>query len=112
MTLPHLRYVVLIVLVVVTVEAFREFDLIFAFTRGGPGTSTQILPLLIYRYQFEFSQYGLAAATSYLMIAIAMVLTTVYFVILTYRRGAVRVAPVEAQPIPVGVPMLGEAGGS
>jgi ABC-type sugar transport system permease subunit len=111
-TLPHLRYVVLIVLVVVTVEAFREFDLIFAFTRGGPGTSTQILPLLIYRYQFEFSQYGLAAATSYLMIAIAMVLTTVYFVILTYRRRAVRVAPVELQPIPAGVPVLGEAGGS
>ena len=92
-TLPHLKYVVLIVLVVVTVEAFREFDLIFAFTRGGPGTSTQIFPLLIYRYTFEFSQYGRAAAASYLLIAVAMVLTTAYFVLLTYRRrqvGAIR----------------------
>ena len=88
-TLPHLKYVVLIVLVVVTVEAFREFDLIFAFTRGGPGTSTQIFPLLIYRYTFEFSQYGRAAAASYLLIAIAMVLTTAYFVLLTYRRRQV-----------------------
>ena len=88
-TLPHLKYVVLIVLVVVTVEAFREFDLIFAFTRGGPGTSTQIFPLLIYRYTFEFSQYGRAAAASYLLIAIAMVLTTAYFVLLTHRRRQV-----------------------
>jgi ABC-type sugar transport system permease subunit len=93
-TLPHLKYVILIVLVVVTVEAFREFDLIFAFTRGGPGTSTQIFPLLVYRYTFEFSQYGRAAAASYLLIAVAMVLTTAYFVLLTYRRQQTRtVAP-------------------
>lgn len=90
-TLPHIKYVVLIVLVVVTVEAFRGFDLIFAFTRGGPGTSTQIFPLLIFRYTFEFSQYGLAAAASYLLIAVAMIVTTVYFVVLTYRRKEVRV---------------------
>jgi ABC-type sugar transport system permease subunit len=89
-TLPHIKYVVLIVLVVVTVEAFRGFDLVFAFTRGGPGTSTQIFPLLIYRYTFEFSQYGLAAAASYLLIGIALILTTAYFIVLTYRRKEVR----------------------
>ncbi len=85
-TLPHIKYVVLIVLVVVTVEAFRGFDLMFAFTRGGPGTSTQIFPLLIFRYTFEFSQYGLATAASYLLIGIALILTTTYFIVLTYRR--------------------------
>ena len=97
-TLPHLKYVVLIVLVVVTVEAFRGFDLVFAFTRGGPGTSTQIFPLLIFRYTFEFSQYGLAAAASYILIAVGLVLTTVYFVILTYRhkQASVGEAPVAA----------------
>ncbi len=90
-TLPHLRYVVLIILVVVTVEAFRGFDLVFAFTRGGPGTSTQIFPLLIFRYTFEFSQYGLAAAASYILISVGLVLTTVYFIVLTFRRKQVRV---------------------
>lgn len=92
-TLPHLRYVILIVLVVVTVEAFRSFDLIFAFTRGGPGTATQIFPLLLFRYTFEFSQYGLAAAASYLLIGVTMILTAAYFVVLTYRRKRVRAAP-------------------
>jgi multiple sugar transport system permease protein len=107
-TLPHLKYVVLIVLVVVTVEAFRGFDLIFAFTRGGPGTATQILPLLIYRYQFEFSQYGLAASASYLMIAVAMVLTTAYFIVLTYRRRAVKIVPAEPKPVVSVAPVLDE----
>lgn len=97
-TLPHLQYVILIVLVVVTVEAFRSFDLIFAFTRGGPGTATQIFPLLLFRYTFEFSQYGLAAAASYLLIAVTLILTTTYFVVLTYRRKRARRIQVEPQP--------------
>ena len=108
-TLPHLKYVVLIVLVVVTVEAFRGFDLLFAFTRGGPGTGTQILSLLIYRYQFEFSKYGLAASASYLMIAIAMVLTTAYFIVLTYRRRAVKTATPEKELALAIRPVVGEA---
>src|SRR5439155_821478 len=54
-TLPHIKYAVLIVLVVVTVEAFREFDTLFSMTLGGPGTATLTLPLLIFRYNFQFS---------------------------------------------------------
>jgi ABC-type sugar transport system permease subunit len=79
----------LIVLVVVTVEAFRSFDILYAMTRGGPGTSSQTFPLLIYRYMFEFSQYGLAAAASYILVAIGMALTTFYFIVLMTRRRRV-----------------------
>jgi len=89
-TLPHIRYAVLIVLVVVTVEAFRQFDLIFAMTGGGPGTVTQILPLLIFRYNFQFSQYGLAAASSYILIIIATILAVAYFVALTQKKTQAR----------------------
>lgn len=85
-TLPHIRYAVLIVLVVVTVEAFRQFDLVFAMTSGGPGTTTQILPLLIFRYNFQFSQYGLASSASFILIIIATILAVAYFVLMT-RRG-------------------------
>ncbi len=84
-TLPHIRYAVLIVLVVVTVEAFRQFDLVFAMTSGGPGTTTQILPLLIFRYNFQFSQYGLASAASFILIIIATLLAVAYFVLMTRR---------------------------
>jgi multiple sugar transport system permease protein len=85
-TLPHIKYAVLIVLVVVTVEAFREFDTLFSMTLGGPGTATLTLPLLIFRYNFQFSKYGLAAAASMVLIAISTMLSVVYFFLLTTRK--------------------------
>jgi ABC-type sugar transport system permease subunit len=99
-TLPHLRPTVLIVLVVVTVEAFRSFDLLFAMTRGGPGTASQTFPMLIFRYTFEFSRYGLAAAASYILVAMSMIITTAYFIILIQRRHLVKIA---ALPVGVGL---------
>jgi ABC-type sugar transport system permease subunit len=95
----------MIVLVVVTVEAFRSFDLLFAMTRGGPGTASQTLPMLIFRYTFEFSRYGLAAAASYILVAIGMIITTIYFFALTRRRHVVKitVGPIGAEPR-LGVP--------
>ena len=95
-SLPHIKYAVLIVLVVVTVEAFREFDLIFSFTQGGPGISTQIMSLLIYRYNFQISQYGLASAASYILVFVTIVLATTYFVMLTYQKQRPRVADAKA----------------
>ena len=97
-TLPHIRYAVLIVLVVVTVEAFRQFDLVFAMTSGGPGTTTQILPLLIFRYNFQFSQYGLAASASFILIIIATILAVAYFVLMTRRSKQTRVVAPAARP--------------
>ncbi len=90
-TLPHLRPTVMLVLVVVTVEAFRSFDLLFAMTRGGPGTASQTFPMLIFRYTFEFSRYGLGAAASYILVAIGMAITTVYYFVLTRRRRSVEI---------------------
>src|SRR5260370_13786513 len=101
-TLPRRAPTVMIVLVVVTVEAFRSFDLLFAMTRGGPGTASQTFPMLIFRYTFEFSRYGLAAAASYILVAMSMIITTIYFLVLIRRRHLVKIAalPVGAEPRP------------
>ncbi len=85
-TLPHLRHTTLIVLVVMTVEAVRQFDLVFSLTRGGPGTASQILPMLVFRYNFEFSQYGLAAATSFILTAMSVALAVGYFLLLRKKK--------------------------
>ena len=92
----------MIVLVVVTVEAFRGFDLLFAMTGGGPGTASQTFPILIFRYTFEFSRYGLAAAASYILVAISMIITTICFFVLMRRRHLVKITaePVGAEPRP------------
>jgi multiple sugar transport system permease protein len=102
-TLPHLRPTAMVVLVVVTVEAFRSFDLLFAMTRGGPGTASQTFPMLIFRYTFEFSRYGLAAAASYILAAISLIITTIYFLVLIRRRHLVKIAA-----LPVGTELRRE----
>ena len=102
----------MLVLVVVTVEAFRSFDLLFAMTRGGPGTASQTFPMLIFRYTFEFSRYGLAAAASYILVAIGMIITPVYYFVLTRRRRLVEIAGVpRAQLLRSGLPTAGETVG-
>ena len=69
-------------------------------TRGGPGTASQTFPMLIFRYTFEFSRYGLAAAASYILVAIGMIITTIYFFVLMRRRHLVKTAagPIGAEP--------------
>ncbi|MFO1068876.1 MAG: sugar ABC transporter permease [Geminicoccaceae bacterium] len=105
-TLPHLRSTIMVVLVVVTVEAFRSFDILFAMTRGGPGTASQTFPMLIFRYTFEFSKYGLAAAAAYVLVAVGMVITTLYFIVLMRRR---RVVQIELPAATAGAPALATA---
>ena len=48
-TLPCLRPTTFFVLVMLTIESFKVFDLILVMTDGGPGRSTLVLSQLIYR---------------------------------------------------------------
>jgi multiple sugar transport system permease protein len=53
---------------------FKEFDLVFLLTGGGPVDSTRTLPLLVYQQAFGLNQMGLAAAH-----AVAMMLVMLLF---------------------------------
>ena len=46
-TLPQLREVLVVIIMLRAIWDFKEFDLIFLLTGGGPVTSTQTLPLLV-----------------------------------------------------------------
>jgi hypothetical protein len=59
---------------------FREFDIIYASTRGGPAGATETLGILVYREAFESFRFGTAAAIGVLMLATAAI-----FVVLTMR---------------------------
>jgi len=84
--LPHLRYAVLISLVLATMEAARATDIIILLTGGGPGIATQTLTWTTYRVSFRDLAFGLGAAYSYFLLALVIVITLVYFLILTRRR--------------------------
>ena len=81
-TLPQLRPVLFINIVLITIYGFNTFDMLMALTGGGPGLSTEVLSLHIYRVIFQFSRLGRGAAAAVVMLAINGIMTLVYFIVL------------------------------
>jgi ABC-type sugar transport system permease subunit len=78
-TLPWLRPVVLVLLVVETMWALKAFDVIWVLTRGGPLDRTMVLNVYAYQQTFQFFNFGYGAAVAYLITVLILGLTAVYF---------------------------------
>jgi multiple sugar transport system permease protein len=76
-TLPLLRPVLLVAVVLRTIDAVGTFDQIFVLTKGGPGTATQLISIYAYNTAFLFNQYGRAMAMLIGVLAFLIVLMTV-----------------------------------
>lgn len=76
-TLPLLMPTMLVVLVLSLIRAVQVFDIIFAFTRGGPGTATMSLVQYIYEIGFASPsrRFGIASAASLVMAGVLVVAT-------------------------------------
>lgn len=61
-TLPMLRPVLAIAIVLRSIDAFGTFDQVFVLTRGGPGEATRLISIYGYDTAFKFQQTGFAAA--------------------------------------------------
>ncbi|MFN3145503.1 MAG: carbohydrate ABC transporter permease [Paracoccaceae bacterium] len=77
-TLPQLREVLVVIIMLRAIWDFKEFDLIYLLTGGGPVTSTQTLPLLVYKEAFKLNQMGMASAYAVVMMAIMLVFMVIY----------------------------------
>ncbi|MDP9270537.1 MAG: sugar ABC transporter permease [Chloroflexota bacterium] len=81
-TLPQLRAVLFLTLILQLIATAQLFTEPFLFTKGGPANSTMTVLLLIYHYAFQNSlggQYGMAAALSVMLAAFLAAFTAVYF---------------------------------
>lgn len=76
--LPLVTPVVLIVLVLRTMEAFKVFDVIWIMTRGGPANATQTVAIYAYQTAYQGFDFGRGAALGYVIALIIMVLAAVY----------------------------------
>ena len=83
---PYIKAPLLIVMVLVTVEAARVFDIIFFMTGGGPGDVSTTLTWEVYRVFYKNNQYGQGAALGWLLVILTTVITTIYFLLLFWRR--------------------------
>ncbi|MDQ2651745.1 MAG: sugar ABC transporter permease [Chloroflexota bacterium] len=78
-TLPMMRPVILVVLLLNFIYTFKTFDTVFIMTGGGPGDATTVLPIYAYTVGFSFFKLGEGAVATTLLLIIPLVLSLVYF---------------------------------
>jgi multiple sugar transport system permease protein len=78
-TLPLMRPVIMITLLIRVIFAVRTYDIIYVMTRGGPGNATDLISYYIYRSAFVSLDLGGAAAMSLILLAIVVLLTLYLF---------------------------------
>lgn len=81
-TLPQLRGVILVLLLLQIIGALQVFTEPYVMTDGGPANATVTVLLMIYRYAFLFGNYGVATALSVLL-AVALVVVSAGYLRLT-----------------------------
>jgi ABC-type sugar transport system permease subunit len=81
-TLPLLKPAILVALIFRTLDAFRVFDLIYALTGGGPGTSTEPIALYTFNSLLQNLQFGYGSALSVIVFVITFGLALLYIRIL------------------------------
>jgi multiple sugar transport system permease protein len=72
-TIPLLKPAMISVLTLGFIYTFKVFDLVYVMTGGGPGSSTEVLSTLAYRYSFteyNFSQGAAAANVLFVLLSL------------------------------------------
>lgn len=85
LTLPMLRPVILVALIIRALDAFKVFEYVYAITRGGPGDATETIQFFIYKTGFRFFRLGEAAAMAFVLVTITMVLVVALYLVMKRR---------------------------
>ena len=76
-TLPLVRPLMLVALLIRALDVFKIFDTVFSLTFGGPGTFTETITLYVYLLGFRNFRLGYTAAMAVLVLALVSLATTV-----------------------------------
>lgn len=90
-TLPQMKGVIAIVLLLRAMDAFKFFDKMYVMTGGGPGTSSELATYYNYILGFDEFAMGEATAMSWLLLAIAVVLANLFLWFLERGEGGEKV---------------------
>ena len=73
-TLPYMRPVIIITLLIRLIFALKTYDLIYIMTKGGPGDATDLISYYIYRSAFIGLDLGQAASMSVILLLIVCII--------------------------------------
>ena len=77
-TLPWLRPMLLLVLILTSINSIMAFDLFWTMTHGGPGSATTVFSWMGYAYAFQFFRFGEGAAILYVLTIVCLILAWFY----------------------------------
>ena len=86
-SLPMLKHLITILLILSTIWDFKVFDQMYVLTRGGPANSTMILGIYTWMMAFGSLRMGRAAALAIIMFLILMMATIFYLMIIRKEEG-------------------------
>lgn len=76
--IPQLRDIIEFYVVILTITMFSwVFNYVYIMTRGGPGASTWVGEMYVYKAAFEFNQRGIASATALIMLVIVPIIVVI-----------------------------------
>lgn len=79
--LPLLKPIIAIAASFLLIVKFKSFDLVYVLTGGGPGYSTSIVPVNIYKTAFEFLDFGYSASMGVMLILCILIVNFIFRVL-------------------------------
>jgi multiple sugar transport system permease protein len=81
-TLPMLRPVIVVCVVIRAIDAFRTFDIVWTISGGGPARATEVFSIYAYVEAFQFLNFGRGSAAAVIGAVIIVVFAMVLYRIL------------------------------
>lgn len=85
--IPSIRPLIIFVLAIRVMDAFRFFDTIYVLTSGGPGTATETITMYTYVLAFRLLDLGKASALGVLTMMFLLMLTIALYLVVYRGKG-------------------------
>ncbi|MDH3594299.1 MAG: sugar ABC transporter permease [Rhodospirillales bacterium] len=86
-TVPLLRPIIALVLLLRGIDAFKEFDKVFILTGGGPGTATELISIYAWRVNFRNWDLGYGAVCAFMVYLVVLILCAVSYKAIYWTEG-------------------------
>jgi multiple sugar transport system permease protein len=90
-TLPLLRPVLVVSMLLRSLDAFRVFDVVFIMTQGGPADSTEVLSSYTYKHLFNLTNFGYGSTLAMSIFFTILAMSLGFFIVMRFydRKDAV-----------------------
>ncbi|WP_018752048.1 carbohydrate ABC transporter permease [Paenibacillus sanguinis] len=86
-TLPHLRHMSILVIVMNTINSLQVFSEVYVMTKGGPLNSTTTMVLYMYNTAFSSLQLGKGSAIAYILMIFIMAMSAIQMWLMRINKG-------------------------